>query len=228
MKFFLCIFFFGIYSAHVFGQSPIEHEVDSITPNFQLINTNGSNKPTKIIREGYLEFIQLETVNANEDSLILQEHRITGQVSYLSLDTIRVKTTQSVLRKFNQYDVFYEENKSILGGSYDMQLNLSKIDGVYYSSPLKIKLRNATMTMMGMSLFTALVMAPLLSLEYKSYGVGTPGGFDRKQYFAIAGTSFFTASLSFGLYIAFKPRYYSFAYDDFNPKRKRWTIGRVN
>jgi hypothetical protein len=108
------------------------------------------------------------------------------------------------------------------------KLNLSDIDGVYLSTPNQIRLRNASMTVLGMSLFAALVVAPLISLEYTAINTNAQGGFNRKKYFSIAGTCMAFATVSVSCFVILKPRYYSFANDDYRPKGQHWRLGLVN
>ena len=129
---------------------------------------------------------------------------------------------------FNDYDHVFIEKKSIVGDNYLYKLNLSDIDGVYLSTPNQIRLRNASMTVLGMSLFAALVVAPLISLEYTAINTNAQGGFNRKKYFSIAGTCMAFATVSFSCFVILKPRYYSFANDDYRPKGQHWRLGLVN
>jgi hypothetical protein len=212
------------FVSFIFSQTLAPENTDSLRPAVQFENTTSTRKPVKVNQNSSLEFIQFVPVCSSEDSTIMCETRITGLVSDLNDDSVHIDAEIFLTRKFNHFDLLYSERKNTTGSSYKYSLNLSEIDGVYYSSHLRSKLRNASTTLMGLSLFAALVAAPLFSLEYKSYGVGTPGGFNRKQYFAIAGTGMAVAAASFSFYILMKPKYYSFAADDFNPKKQRWML----
>ena len=212
----------------VFAQSDSLGNADSLRPAIQLHNTTSNRKTVTIDPGASLEFVKFEPICSREDSTIMCETRFTGLVAALNNDSLALDAATFFTRHFNDFDLLYSERKSTLGSNYKYSLNLVDIDGVLYSSRLRSKLRNVSTTMHGLSLFTALVAAPLFSLEYKSFGVGTPGGFVRKQYFAIAGTGMGVAAASFSVYILTKPKYYSFAKDDFNPKRQRWMLRLAN
>lgn len=223
MKTLLFLFCF-CFEFLVFAQTFPSESADSLMPPVELINTTSNRKPVKIQNGASLEFVKFVPVCSTVDSSIMCETRISGYVTDLILDTVSLDAQTYATRQFNAFDQLYSERKQTTGASYRYTLNLSEVDGVYYSSRLRSKIRNTSMSVLGLSLFTALVVAPLFSLEYKSYGVGTPGGFNRKQYFAIAGTGMAFAAASFSFYILMKPKYFSFAADDYNPKRQRWML----
>jgi len=212
----------------VFGQTLVPETADSLRPAVQLENTTSNRKAVQIHPKSTLEFVKFVPICSDSDSTTMCETRVYGHVVNLNEDSVFIEANTYFTRKFNQFDLLYSERKQTTGASYPHSFNLSEIDGVYYSSHLRTKMRNASMTLLGVSLFTALVAAPLFSLEYKSYGIGTPGGFDRKQYFAIAGTGMAVAAASLSFYLVSKPKYYSFAADDFNPKRQRWMLRPSN
>lgn len=224
----LCIFLcFQVVYACVFSQEYGQNDSDSLELRFQLEKTTGSKRFKQIQQNGIIELISFEIDSTNSDSLIYTSQRIQGRLDGIKLDSLSVQASFYAKRVFNDYDNLFIEQKTISGSFYPYKISLSKIDGVVYSSVMRTKLRNSSMTAIGVSLFSALIIAPLFSLEYKAYGEGTPGGFDRKKYLIIAGTSMGFAAASFTLYIATKPKYYSFAYDNFNPKRQRWTLSLV-
>lgn len=208
------------------GQTlPLEN-TDSLYPTIQIDNTTSNRKSVLVQAKSTLEFVKFVPRCSATDSTIMCETRVNGFVVDLDEDTVHIAAQAYFNRQFNQFDQLFLEHKSIIGESYRYSFSLSEIDGVYYSSHWRTKIRNTSMTLLGVSLFTALVAAPLFSLEYKNYGIGTPGGFNRKQYFTIAGTGMVVAAASFSFYILMKPRYYSLASDDFNPKRQRWMLSR--
>jgi hypothetical protein len=221
---FLCVL---VAYACLFSQEYVKNTGDSLKLRFQLEKTTGSKRFKRIQNNGHLELISFEIDSTDPNSWIYSSKRIQGQLDGMELDTLIVRASFYSKRVFNDYENLFFEEKTIYGSFYPYTLSLSEIDAVVYSSVLQRKLRNSSITAISVSLFSALIIAPLFSLEYKAYGEGTPGGFDRKKYLMIAGTSMGVAAASFTLYIATKPKYYSFAYDNFNPKRQRWTISLV-
>lgn len=72
---------------------------------------------------------------------------------------------------------------------------LSKIYSVYYNSPSRTKAYGISETFMGISAFTALIVSPLVSINYRK------GTFNSRRYFSWAGLSLvgFGASLTVNL-----------------------------
>ena len=208
---------FGLYFSYSFGQKP----KDKV---FYIRNISGSHRSVKIQKEGYIEFVKYYPICNSRDSSITCETRIRGEIKSCTRDSILIHANVYNKRSFDDLDHVFYEQKSITGGYYTQNLSLSEIDGVYYSSPFRMRARNAAITLLSVSLFTGLVIAPLVSLEYKPEVIGGFSGFDRRQYFAVAGSSLALGALSFSCYVFLKPIYYSFREDDYKPRRKRWTI----
>lgn len=192
--------------------------------SFYLRNVSGSHRSVQIKKDGYIEFVKYYPICNSRDSSITCETRIRGEIKSCTRDSILIHANVYNKRSFDDLDHVFYEQKSITGGYYTQNLSLSEIDGVYYSSPFRLRSRNAAITMLSVSLFTGLVIAPLVSLEYKSEVIGGFNGFNRKQYFAVAGSSMALGAISFTCYVFLKPKYYSFSDDDYKPRKKRWTI----
>lgn len=221
-SFFVFLFLFVSYS-----QEPIPMVGDTLWPMLQLENTTSNRKPISIQKGDFLEFVKFSETYRETDSAQYELHRVRGRVSDYHVDSITIHAQFKGQRIFNNYQNLFNEEQSISGGHYPMRLSLADVDGVYYSSKLRTKIHNTSVTMMGVSLFTSLVLAPLFSLEYKSFSQGSPGGFNRNQYFTIAGSGLAAVAASFTLYVVTKPKYFSFAGDDFNPKKQRWRLGLI-
>mgnify|MGYP007032571067 CR=1 FL=1 len=222
---FLSSFLFFLFVIFSHSQEQNLGNTDTIWPVIHLESTTSIRKPITIQKGDFLEFVKFNRINVETDSAQYELSRIRGRVSDYSVDTIALVAHFKAQRTFNNYQNLFNEEQSISGGHYNVKLSLIDVDGVYYSSKLRSKIHNTSVTMLAVSLFTSLVLAPLFSMEYKTYSEGTPGGFNRKQYFTIAGSGLAAAAASFTLFVVSKPRYFSFAGDDFNPKKQRWRLG---
>lgn len=189
-----------------------------------LFNITGGNKHVVIDDHTHLEFVDFQFKKTENDSVYYSESRIKGKVIAMSHDSILVEAVNHEHREFNDLNVLFHEKKSITGGAYQYKLKISDLDGAYYSKLKHDKWRTASLSIFGASVFTTLVIAPLLSIQYRSVSLGDSNGFKRNQYFALAGSGLVLAAVSYTCYVSLKPKYYSFAYDDYNPRKKRWKL----
>ena len=207
-----------------FAQNYSTTAADTNAAKVNLEYITGPRKAIPVKYEDYLQFIILENKPTPTDSNVFNEQIISGKVVNVINDTIILEANSFSKRSFNTFENLFEEQKSIYGGHYTIKLDISEIDGVYHASPERLKARNIASSFIGFSLFTALIIAPLFSIEYKAFGASSPGAFNRNLYFGIAGTGLSVAAISLGFYVASKPKYFSFAKDNYRPKKKRWTL----
>lgn len=207
-----------------FAQNYSTTVADSNAAKVNLEYITGQRKVIPVQPVDYLQFVILEKTPTPADSNIYNEQKISGKVVRMINDTLILEASSFSKRSFNTFENLFEEQKSIHGGHYSFKLDISKIDGVYHASAKRLKSRNIASSFLGFSLFTALIIAPLFSIEYKAFGASSPNAFNRNLYFGIAGTGISVAAISFGFYVAAKPKYFSFARDNYRPKKKSWTL----
>ena len=206
------------------AQSGFVSEQDSNVVNIDLVKSSGKSRIIHVQSDDYFEVVSLESYSNHPDTTYYDKYKVFGRVVNFSCDSICMEARQYSKWSFSDYENLSLEEKKISGESYSYKTSLSKIDGVYYSSGMMMKLRNGTISVIGVSLFAALIVAPLYSMEYMSVENGSYAGFNRTRYITIASTGISVAALSFCAYLTLKPRYYSFANDDFKPQKNRWSI----
>ncbi len=219
------LFFCALLFSPLLGQSDENSSSFLNTKtSFVLQSVTKNKRPKKIAHDATFEFIKFEDRCSSEDSTISCDWRIRGSIANLTPDSIIIAAEYQEYREYNSVSILFGEKKAITGTSYMHSLQLTELDGMYYNSARHAKWKNASLNLFGASVFTTLIIAPLLSIQYKSVSEGSMAGFKRNQYFAIAGAGLTLAAVSYTCYLTFKPKYYSFAKDNYNPKKQKWRL----
>jgi hypothetical protein len=202
----------------------------SVARNAQSVYLVDANNPSKKIRidpRGTLSFVKYdETVQNNAgDSVSVENLSIyTGNIDSINANTVYVEATEETNTVYENSMIMSRNSGQYYETSKRLSLNINEMDGLYYSSRRRDVGRNIMFSVMGVSLFTAFVIAPLASIEYKKASSNDASGFDRPMYFAIAGAGLLSAAISLPIIYLLRPKYYSFKGDNYAPTTKRWML----
>jgi hypothetical protein len=199
----------------------------SMAPTMFLIDAENPMKKVKIDPQGTLVFVKYDRSiqNTVEGEVEFERmERFTATVDSLGKEQIHISASEESYTTYENYVMSSKRTGQYFENPKLMSLNLGDIDGVYYSSRRRDVSRNIMFSVLGVSVFTSLVLAPLLSLEYKKVASNDASGFDRPMYFAIAGTGLLGAAISLPLIYLLRPKYYSFQGDNFTRVKKPWIL----
>jgi hypothetical protein len=173
--------------------------------DFYLVNSIDTTKKVKLVPKIPYKLTYFEK---NTDTLIRQKD--------ITLSGFIVNLTPSIVT----YDIHYEsvllsmkngietwtENEY---GGFDFSSNdnlrnipLKNLGYIYYRSPSRYFFRNFGIATSFLSAFTSLIVAPLVSINYRN------GGFNKDRYFAIAGSGLIGLTVSIPVLIFSKPKYF--------------------
>jgi hypothetical protein len=170
--------------------------------------------PTKtIILCNHLFFDVLtdrDTINNNENIFFY-----TGEISNVTKDSISIYLKSFTERIVQNKDIKKETQIQYL--EYDSIETLPKVSfckkDIYHIEKSNYKAESVHMTMGFISLFSGLVVAPLISINYKN------GDFREKMYYYTASISVAFSILNFSLVPATTHKYWL---KNYNKKKKKW------
>lgn len=227
MKSLFSCFVIGVFAFATHAQQIDSLSVADTIPQaaLYLVDANNPNKKVKIDPRGTVVFVKYNKEENQSDETSTEDMTTySGSIDslkkdevYFSSSEISNNTYQNFLSVSSSVNSYYETPKKLT-------LNIKEMDGMYYSSRRRVVGRNVMFSVLGVSAFTALVIAPLASLEYRKTAASDGAGFDRKMYFGIAGAGLLTAAVSFPIIYLLRPKYYSFQGDNFSPSKKRWAL----
>ena len=114
--------------------------------------------------------------------------------SLMSDSIIKVHTTNEIISTHDS-DGFLSKktkyNRSYIYNAPLTEIKLSEISYISYNGSQSLKLHNVSKNIGWISLISALIVAPLVSINYKH------SDFDKQRYFNVAGISLGTMTLSF-------------------------------
>lgn len=194
-------------------------------PSFMLL---GGKKPKNIAPSGYVAFVKYsKSIEHNMDGHPLTESYEKLELnlqSFINEEEVRArvksqeqKTYKEGLVMTSELNTYFEESEPTVG------LKLPEYQGMYYSSPLRMKLRSTFFTLSVASAFTALVIAPIASFQYAK-GANAYNQYDRNVYFGLLGLSAGVAAVSVPMYFVLKPKYYSFNGELLVKSKRRWKL----
>jgi hypothetical protein len=189
--------------------------------DFYLVNTFDTTKKVKLVPKIPYKLTYFEK---NTDTLIFQKD--------ITLSGFVVNLTSSIVT----YDIHYEsvflsmkngidswtENEY---GGFDFSSNdnlrnipLKNLGYIYYRSPSRYFFRNFGIATSFLSAFTSLIVAPLVSINYRN------GGFNKDRYFAIAGSGLIGLTVSIPVLIFSKPKFYMLKNQYSKQRKDIWYI----
>lgn len=195
--------------------------------NYYLVNTARPNKKVTIEIDGSLSLVQYDTVsNWGGGNVVFEENLLVFNGNIKSFDNtmLVLNTSEETSETYKSYMLTSAKTNSFFEMPKARSVQIQSLDGVYYSSRTRERARSVMFSIVAISAFTSLVVAPLASLEYKKSS--TPGfkGFDRPMYFSIAGTGLFVAAVSIPVIFVLRPKYYSFVGDQYRVTKKKWVL----
>jgi hypothetical protein len=193
--------------------------------DFFLASDKGLKKTNP---NGYIAFVKYsKSTEQNSDGYPLAENYEKIELELLNFvnqDEVQVimnsyeyRTSREGLVITSEQRTYFEEGTAIVN------LMLPEYQGMYYSSPRRMKLRSTFFTLSFASAFTALIVAPLASFQY-SKGAGAFNQYDRNTYFGLLGLSAGLAAVSVPMCFVLKPKYYSFNGELLSRSNKRWKL----
>lgn len=226
MKYFVfCFLFIGL---SIYAQ---EIDTSNVTPmtstDVYLLDLKNPKKKVRIDPEGTVVFVKYDkTIQATQEGEVEHEKivKYTGTIDSLGNNMVFVSASEESHTTYENYVVASKRSGQYFDNPKLMTLNLNEIDGLYYSSRRREASRNIMFSVLGVSVFTSLVLAPLLSLEYKKTSATDATGFDRPMYFAIAGAGLVGAAISLPIIYLLRPKYYRLQGDNYATSKKRWML----
>lgn len=205
-------------------QIRIEHSAPTKTNqlSFSLVNSKDSTKVVRI-KDGYnIEITYEELVN---DSLI-QEKRNTARGELLAITdtTISFRIDQEdVYTKFKngsnieQQTSYYNDDYSTLN-SVKRTINKNQLKYFQYDNKARNAIQVCGSTLTIVSVGTALLVAPLVSINYKN------GNFNKEKYYTVAGCGLAGIAVGIPLIIIGQQKYYSITTRSKAKKSDAWYI----
>jgi len=227
MKRFLTCFVLFVFAG--FGQAQgvdsVNVDVSEHKPQLYLVDANNPKKMVKIDARGTVAFVKYDK-QSNDNGQSSKEDMSTyaGVIDSVTAEQVYFSANEQTNNTYENYMSMTSSVQSYYEIPEKMSLNLKDMDGMYYASRRRELARNVMFSVLGVSVFTALIAAPLASLEYRKTSASDGTGFDRKMYFGVAGAGLLTAAVSFPIIYLLRPKYYSFQGDNYAPSKRRWTI----
>lgn len=156
---------------------------------FGLLDTLIESKSTYLL--GTIESISDTSVTMNPWSE-------SAYITYFNGDESEVYTT------------YTSQNK--------MQLSINQIEYLQYSSPTRDFLHNFGTTTASLAALTALIVAPLVSINFKN------GDFKKNTYYRVAGYSLIGLGVSIPIIALTKPKQYLLLEKDTGAERDYWYL----
>jgi hypothetical protein len=190
--------------------------LNSKAQNLKEITIRRLSDTTKIINLHDRLFFDLvidsDSINNNENIFFYE-----GYISNVSKDSIYIYSETFTERIIRNNDVKKERSLDHL--IYDSIETLPIVPlckkNIYYIEKNNNKARGFYMTMGFVSLFSGLVVAPLISVNYKN------GDFREKMYYYTASISVAISILNFSLLSTSTHKYW---FKNYNKKKKKWYI----
>jgi hypothetical protein len=200
---------------------------DAVENTYYLSDIDNPKKRIKIDPLGTLTFVKYEKSRSNNAGEELEREELekyTASIASLENDSIALFVSEENRMIYENYIVASRNTGQYFETPKLFSLNLTDVDGVYYSSRRRDVVRNIMYSLLGVSVITTFVLAPVLSLEYKKTAAFDATGFDRPMYFAIAGAGLVGTAISLPLIYVLRPKYYSFKGDNFSSSKRRWSL----
>jgi hypothetical protein len=184
---------FILFNNHLFSQNKIEKIDSSI-----YIITHKKN----ILIKSKDEFIFVYKI---EDSLNIEE-KYYGNIIDVE-DSLVVLDCYYYTEEIIDSNII-SKNTTILNNEENLlNLKINDFNGFYYSPNWKLKTNEISKSLFFSSLFIGLVIAPIISFEYRKINTSF-SGFNRKLYTNTLIFSFVTIGISIPMYYISKPKYF--------------------
>lgn len=202
------------------------NEVDSnrtITRNedFYLVNSMDSTKKVKLIPKIAYELNYSES----PADTVIQHKTITYQGYLINL---RQTSVNFDLLSENTYLIFKNGSESRTTNDYvgtyyssycnPINIGLKNLNSITYTSPSRDFFRTFGYAVTVLSVLTTTIVAPLVSINYKS------GNFNTDRYFKFASGGLIGLSVGIPIIVVSKPKTYLMTYKNMNIGKDRWFI----
>ena len=180
---------------------------------FELTNTKKQSKKVSIFNyDAFTEFTLKEKVDSNDTAI---NKNYYGSIDSVSKNELFIKVssmntyTNSDLCSNSIYETFCDEKRVEV-------LQLDDIDYIYHQSPVAGKSTGLVGTILIASGITALVVAPLVSINYDT------GDFNKDRYYKVAGFGLGGLAVTIPLVIALQGKKYRITTNQKLQSRKHW------
>lgn len=189
--------------------------------DFYLINSIDSTKKVKLVPKiAY----GLNCTEQNTDTLIEQK-TVTLQGYIVNLNktavTYDISTETVYLRLKNGFESRTNNDYTSFdysGNDNLRNINLKNLNYINYTSPSRDFFRTFGSATTFLSVLTTVIVAPLVSINYKN------GGFNKDRYFTIAGSGLIGLSVGIPLIVFSKPKTYKLTDKNINQGKDLWYI----
>lgn len=215
------------FSLSLYAQETDSTALVSSGSKIYLIDANNPKKKIKIDSRGTCTFVQYEksTEVSSQDTVFTEQvFSYTGSLDSLDNDVISFSANEETNTFYKDYLLTSRNRGEYFESPKMMNLNLNQLDGMYYSSRRRDIGRNVMFSVLGVSIFTTFVVAPLASIEYKKTSASDASGFDRSMYFLISGSGLLSAAISLPIIYLLRPKYYSFQGDNYSTSKRKWSL----
>lgn len=205
-------------------KSAVPEDTNQYASYFHLVNSLKPTKKKKIYFEENFFNIYLEETKLDAETTsktFFYETRLTGfsdtAVSFeLQSEYIDIEYKNGKTSNINNSYGFDYENKA------DIQKNIPipNLNSVTYR-PVNEPIKNTATVTMILSGITTLILAPLISINYKT------GDFNQKRYYTTAGIGLIGIGVSVPVAIIFTPRKISLTTPDGAKGKKKWYLEKV-
>lgn len=189
--------------------------------DFYLINSMDSTKKVKLVPKIAYELNYKEQIT---DTLInFKRVTLQGYIVNLNKTTLNFDiSNESVYMKlkngfesqtYNDYSSF-----NYFGNDNMRKINLKNLNYINYTSPSRDFFRTLGYATTFISVLTTVVVAPLVSINYKN------GGFNKNRYYTFAGSGLIGLSVGIHLIVFSKPKTYKLTDKNVNPGKDLWFI----
>lgn len=189
--------------------------------DFYLINSIDSTKKVKLVPKIAYELNYKEQITdtlINFKTVTLQGYIVNLNKTALNFDfsneSVYLKLKNGFeSRTYNDYSSF-----SYFNNDNKRNINLKNLNYIDYTSPSRDFFRTFGYTTTFLSALTTVIVAPLVSINYKN------GGFNKNRYYTVAGSGLIGLSVGIPLIVFSKPKTYKLTDKNINLGKNLWYI----
>lgn len=183
--------------------------------------TNAADSTKKIKLETSTQYDLAYTPIVADSNIVRKRVTLTGQISYLYMGDIYYNFTSEYI------DILYTdgiESKTTNSSFFynDRLIKQSSLSHIAYQSPKRAAINHACMMVMGFSILTTAIIAPLVSINY------TNGNFNKDLYYAVAGTGLVGLTFSIPLATLTSPKNYYLTQKNNKQTKDYWYLEQTS
>ncbi|WP_375562435.1 hypothetical protein ACE193_07775 [Bernardetia sp. OM2101] len=195
---------------------------------FYLVNSLDTTKKIRVAATNYFNTIDYDTLS-NDSSILEVQMQFTGFITDLSDSTLKFQTRSEYLMIANKFGKVTKNNDCYTCGYYlgmkdsikISTINLRKINFLSTNSSSRETLGATGQFISGVSLITTLVVAPLISINYKN------GNFNQDRYYKFAGGGLLGLSIGIPLTFLNDQKKYNLIYKNGQKSKKHWFLQKM-